>query len=165
MSFVASGAQMMSDLENILVKTMNGTPTKLKNVAELATGVEVRQGALVGQRRGEVAAAIVMILRGESSRAVIVRGKTKLEATNTTRRRHVKIYPYCDQTGLIDKPIKMVRTKLIEGATRRRPAGCCSRQHSRGAAGGLADSVVNAVRVHRHEMARLLRQPREPRRD
>ncbi|NUM68558.1 efflux RND transporter permease subunit [candidate division KSB1 bacterium] len=108
-------AQTMSDLENIVVKTMNGTPIYVKNVAEVTTGAEVRQGAVVMQGRGEVAAAIVMMLKGENSREVIARVKAKIEAINKTLPRHVKIHPYYDQTDLIEKTIKTVRTNLIEG--------------------------------------------------
>ncbi len=108
-------AQTMSDLENIVVKTMNATPIYVKNVAEVTTGPEVRQGAVVMQGRGEVAAAIVMMLKGENSREVIARVKTKIEEINKTLPRHVKIHPYYDQTDLIEKTIKTVRTNLIEG--------------------------------------------------
>ncbi len=108
-------AQTMSDLENIVVKTMNGTPIYVKNVAEVAIGAEVRQGAVVMQARGEVAAAIVMMLKGENSREVIARVKAKIEEINKTLPRHVKIHPYYDQTDLIEKTIKTVRTNLIEG--------------------------------------------------
>jgi len=108
-------AQTMSDLENIVVKTMNGTPIFLKNVAEVTTGPEVRQGAVVMQARGEVAAAIVMMLKGENSREVIARVKSKIEEINKTLPRHVKIHPYYDQTELIEKTINTVRTNLFEG--------------------------------------------------
>ncbi|RIK80647.1 CusA/CzcA family heavy metal efflux RND transporter [candidate division KSB1 bacterium] len=108
-------AQTMSDLENIVVKTMNGTPIYVKNVAEVTTGAEVRQGAVVMQGRGEVAAAIVMMLKGENSREVIARVKTKIEEINKTLPRHVKIHPYYDQTGLVEKTIQTVRTNLFEG--------------------------------------------------
>jgi cobalt-zinc-cadmium resistance protein CzcA len=108
-------AQTMSDLENIVVKTMNATPIYVKNVAEVATGAEVRQGAVVMQSRGEVAAAIVMMLKGENSREVIARVKAKIEAINKTLPRHVKIHPYYDQTDLVEKTINTVRTNLFEG--------------------------------------------------
>jgi cobalt-zinc-cadmium resistance protein CzcA len=107
--------QTMSDLENVVVKTMDGTPIYLKNVAAVTTGPEVRQGAVVMPGHGEVAAAIVMMLKGENSREVIRRVKAKIEEINKTLPRHVKIHPYYDQTDLVEKTINTVRTNLLEG--------------------------------------------------
>src|SRR3990172_9228607 len=108
-------AQTEQDLENITVKNENGTPVYIKNIARVTTGPEVRQGAVVMQGRAEVAAAIVMMLRGENSRKVIERVKTKIEEINKTLPPHVKIHPYYDQTELVNKTITTVRTNLLEG--------------------------------------------------
>ncbi|OGF97751.1 MAG: hypothetical protein A2Z06_01725 [Candidatus Glassbacteria bacterium RBG_16_58_8] len=105
----------LEDLEEIVVKTMGGTPVYLKNVAEVTIGPEVRQGAVVVPGRGEVAAAIVMMLKGENSREVIGRVKAKIEEINGTLPRHVKIHPYYDQTELVGKTIRTVIMNLSEG--------------------------------------------------
>ncbi len=103
------------DLENIIVKNESGTPVFIHNVAKVTLGAEVRQGAVVMQGRGEVAAAIVMMLKGENSRKVIERVKSKVEEINKTLPPHVKIHAYYDQTNLVDKTITTVKTNLIEG--------------------------------------------------
>ena len=108
-------AQNEHDLENIVVRTENGSPTYLKNIAWVTVGHESRQGAVVMQGRGEVAAAIVMMLKGENSQKVIERVKAKVEEINKTLPRHVKIHPYYDQTELVSRTISTVRTNLIEG--------------------------------------------------
>jgi cobalt-zinc-cadmium resistance protein CzcA len=108
-------AQSAQDLENIIVKNEGGTPIFIKNVANVTVGPEVRQGAVVMQGRGEVAAAIVMMLKGENSRKVIERVKAKIEEINKTLPPHVKIHPYYDQTELVNKTITTVRTNLLEG--------------------------------------------------
>jgi cobalt-zinc-cadmium resistance protein CzcA len=103
------------DLENIIVKNEGGTPVYIRNIAKVIVGPEVRQGAVVMQGRGEVAAAIVMMLKGENSRKVIQRVKAKIEEINKTLPPHVKIHPYYDQTDLVEKTITTVRTNLVEG--------------------------------------------------
>ncbi|HLF15505.1 MAG TPA: efflux RND transporter permease subunit [Bacteroidota bacterium] len=108
-------AQTVGDIENIVVGNNDGTPVYIRNVATVQPGAEVRQGAVVMQGRGEVAAAIVMMLKGENSRRVIERIKTKVDEINKTLPKHVKIHPYYDQTDLIDKTIATVRTNLLEG--------------------------------------------------
>jgi len=103
------------DLENIVVKNESGTPIFIHNIAKVSLGAEVRQGAVVMQGRGEVAAAIVMMLKGENSRKVIERVKSKVEEINKTLPPHVKIHAYYDQTDLVNKTITTVKTNLIEG--------------------------------------------------
>jgi cobalt-zinc-cadmium resistance protein CzcA len=108
-------AQTEHDLENIIVKNEGGTPIFVRNIAKVTVGSEIRQGAVVMQGRGEVAAAIVMMLKGENSRKVIERVKAKIEEINKTLPPHVKIHPYYDQTELVEKTITTVRTNLLEG--------------------------------------------------
>ncbi len=108
-------AQTERDLENIVVKSEGGTPIYIKNIANVIVGPEVRQGAVVMEGRGEVAAAIVMMLKGENSRKVIERVKTKVKEINKTLPPQVKIHPYYDQTELVNKTIGTVRTNLLEG--------------------------------------------------
>jgi cobalt-zinc-cadmium resistance protein CzcA len=103
------------DFENIIVKNEHGTPIYIKNVAQVTIGPEIRQGAVVMQGRGEVSAAIVLMLRGENSQKVIQRVKSKVEEINKTLPPHVKIHPYYDQTDLVQKTITTVKTNLIEG--------------------------------------------------
>lgn len=103
------------DLENIVVKNENGTPIYVRNIAKVQLGAEVRQGAVVMQGRGEVAAAIVMMLKGENSRKVIERVKEKVDEINKTLPPHVKIHAYYDQTDLVNKTISTVKTNLVEG--------------------------------------------------
>lgn len=108
-------AKNKRDLENIIVKNENGTPIYIRNVAKVTLGAEVRQGAVVMQGRGEVAAAIVMMLKGENSRKVIERVKEKVAEINKTLPPHVKIHAYYDQTDLVNKTISTVKTNLLEG--------------------------------------------------
>ena len=103
------------DLEDIIVRSEQGAPVYLRNVARIVIGPEARQGAVVMQGRGEVSAAIVMMLKGENSQKVIERVKAKVEEINKTLPRHVKIHPYYDQTDLVSKTISTVRTNLMEG--------------------------------------------------
>lgn len=107
--------QTEHDLEDIIVRSEQGSPIYLRNVAKITVGSEMRQGAVVMQGRGEVSAAIVMMLKGENSQKVIQRVKAKVEEINKTLPRHVKIHPYYDQTDLVNKTISTVRTNLIEG--------------------------------------------------
>jgi len=108
-------ARSEEDLENIVVKTVDGSPVFLRHVARVMIGPEPRQGAVVMQGRGEVSAGIVMMLKGENTQEVIKRVKQKVEEINRTLPPHVKIHPYYDQADLVDRTTSTVRTNLIEG--------------------------------------------------
>lgn len=60
------------DIENIAVKsTSDGIPVLLKDVATLNIGYATRFGAMTYNDEGEVAGAIVMMLKGANSNDVI----------------------------------------------------------------------------------------------
>lgn len=107
--------EKIEDIENIVLKNEGGSPVYVKNVANVILGSEVRQGAVTANGEKEVSAAIVMMLRGENSREVISRIKSKVEDINNTLPAGVKIKPYYDQTDLVDKTIQTVKTNLFEG--------------------------------------------------
>ena len=66
-----------ADIENIVLKSHAGTPTYLKDVAEVKIGEAVRQGAAMINGKDEAVGGIVMMLRGENSREVVERVKEK----------------------------------------------------------------------------------------
>ena len=63
----------LSDIENIIVKSNNGQPIYIRNIANVAFGTALRQGAATKDGKGEVVTGIVMMLKGENSRDVIAR--------------------------------------------------------------------------------------------
>ena len=70
------------DIENIVLKSSGGTPTFLKDVAEVRIGEAVRQGAAMINGQEEAVGGIVMMLRGENSREVVERVKKKVREIN-----------------------------------------------------------------------------------
>ncbi len=69
-------------MENIVLKSSGGTPTYLKDVAEIRIGEAVRQGAAMINGKDEAVGGIVMMLRGENSREVVERVKEKVKEIN-----------------------------------------------------------------------------------
>jgi cobalt-zinc-cadmium resistance protein CzcA len=66
--------------------------------------------------KGEVAGAIVMMLKGENSSAVIKRVKEKVKQIQQTLPEGVVIEPFLDRTKMVDHAIGTVQKNLIEGA-------------------------------------------------
>lgn len=92
-----------------------GVPVTVGDVAEIAYGPELRQGAVSKDARGEVVTAVVMALRGENSRELVKRIRNRVMEIGRSLPRGVRIEPYYDQTDLVNGTLRTVRTNLLEG--------------------------------------------------
>jgi cobalt-zinc-cadmium resistance protein CzcA len=108
-------AENLDDVRNTVITTNDDVPLFVKDIATVELGPEVRQGAVTANAEGEVVSGIVMMLRGENSRAVIERVKKKVAEINESLPEGVTITPYYDQTDLVNKTIRTVETNLLEG--------------------------------------------------
>ncbi len=106
------------DIENIVLKQNNGTPVYLKQVAEIKEGQAVRMGAAMKDGKYEAVGGIVMMLRGENSKAVVSRVKEKVHEINENNilPAGIKIVPYYDRTEIVNASVQTVNKALIEGA-------------------------------------------------
>ncbi|MNS04992.1 Cobalt-zinc-cadmium resistance protein CzcA [compost metagenome] len=108
-------AESLDDIARTPVTFRNGIAIRVRDIASVALGPEVRHGAVTANGEGEVVTGIVMMLRGENSRAVIERVKQKVALLNGSLPQGVQIVPYYDQTDLVDRTIRTVETNLLEG--------------------------------------------------
>ncbi|SMQ24671.1 cobalt-zinc-cadmium resistance protein CzcA [Pseudomonas helmanticensis] len=103
------------DIANIVMANVEGTPIRVKNVATVEIGRELRSGAATENGR-EVVLGTVFILIGENSRTVSQAVAAKLEQINKSLPAGVIAVPVYDRTHLVDKAIATVKKNLIEGA-------------------------------------------------
>jgi len=109
--------QSLSDIENIVLKSTGGTPTYLRDVAQVKVGEAVRMGAAT--RNGEEAVGgIVMMVRGENSRQVVARVAAKVKEINegTMLPDGIKLVPYYDRSDIVRASVGTVNKALIEGS-------------------------------------------------
>jgi cobalt-zinc-cadmium resistance protein CzcA len=104
------------DIENIIVVTHEHAPVYVRDVADVAIGAELRQGALTANGEGEAVAGIVLMLKGASGRDVVNAVKEKLPAIQKALPKGVQLVPFYDRTDLVKKAIHTVTTALQEGA-------------------------------------------------
>jgi len=105
------------DIENIVVKNnTNGIPVLVRDLASVGEGAATRYGAVCYNDQGEVAGAVVMMLKGENSSTVIKNVKKKIEAIQKTLPEGVVIEPFLDRTKMVNNAISTVETNLLEGA-------------------------------------------------
>lgn len=105
------------DIEAISIKdTEGGTPLLLKDVAEVKIGHAIRFGGMTLNGEGEVAGAVVMMVKGGNSSQVIKDVKNKIADIQKTLPEGVIIEPFLDRTKMVNNSIHTVETNLLEGA-------------------------------------------------
>jgi cobalt-zinc-cadmium resistance protein CzcA len=105
----------MADIENIVVKSAGGIPVRIRDVAAVDIGRELRTGAATGNGR-EVVLGTVFMLMGENSRAVSRAVDEKMAEINRTLPDGVQAVTVYDRTVLVDKAINTVKKNLVESA-------------------------------------------------
>ncbi|WP_343604425.1 CusA/CzcA family heavy metal efflux RND transporter [Fluviicola sp.] len=105
------------DIQQIVLKNLpDGTPLLLKDVANVRFGSAIRYGAMTFNTKGEVAGAVVMMLKGENSSDVVKRVKERIEEIQKMLPEGVVIEPFLDRTKMVNNAIETVETNLMEGA-------------------------------------------------
>jgi Cu(I)/Ag(I) efflux system membrane protein CusA/SilA len=104
----------ISDIENVPLKVVNGTPVFVKNVGTVHLGGDLRRGVAELNGKGEVVGGIVVMRYGENALTVIDGIKKKLAQIKSSLPPGVKIVPTYDRSTLINNSIATLREKLIE---------------------------------------------------
>lgn len=107
----------IEDIEKIFVKnTSGGTPLLIRDLADVRYGNATRYGALCYNDEGEVAGAVVMMLKGENSSKVVKNVKERVAQIQKTLPEGVIVEPFLDRTKMVNNAIGTVETNLLEGA-------------------------------------------------
>ena len=108
-------ADSIDDLAAIVVREDGGVPIRVRDVAEVSIGKELRSGAATQNGR-EVVMSTVFMLIGENSREVASGVGKKLEEVQASLPKGITATAVYDRTELVDKTLKTVQTNLLEGA-------------------------------------------------
>ena len=106
----------LEDIANIVLRTVDGTPVYIRDVAEVEYGAEIRQGAVTMNGQGEVVMGIVLQLRGANTKKVIEGVREKLVSIRESLPEGVQIVPVYDQADLVEKAIATVSKALGQAA-------------------------------------------------
>lgn len=105
----------LEDVTNITVKTVDGTPVKVGDVAKVQLGHATRFGAVTRNGEGEVVAGIAIMLKGENFQEVIKNVKERISQIQKSLPEGVVIEPFIDRTNLVDRVEGTIARNLIEG--------------------------------------------------
>lgn len=107
----------IEELGNIFVKHIEkGVPLYLKDVADIRIGHAIRYGAITYRNQGEVAGAVVLMLKGANAADVIKNVKERIEQIKKTLPEGITLDTFYDRTKMVNNAITTVRNNLLEGA-------------------------------------------------
>jgi len=107
----------LEDIGKIVVaNTGGGIPIQIRNIAEVNFGHATRYGAMTYNAEGEVVGAVVMMLKGENSNAVVNRVNERVAQIKKTLPKGVTIEAFLDRSDLVGRAIGTIERNLIEGA-------------------------------------------------
>ena len=102
-------------LRNIVVTAKDGSPIRVKDVATVGVGQEIRRGSVTAMGRGEAVLGLCFMTMGQNSKIVTTALKQRLEEIRPTLPSDVEIEVVYDRTELVDFVIDTVRRNLFEG--------------------------------------------------
>ncbi|GHS87290.1 hypothetical protein FACS1894201_08530 [Bacteroidia bacterium] len=105
----------LDDIGRIVIKTVNGMPVLIRDVAAVQFGSAMRYGAVTRNGEGEVVAGITLMLKGENFSKVIANVKERMVQIQKSLPEGVIIEPFIDRTELVGRTTGTIFTNLLEG--------------------------------------------------
>lgn len=107
----------LEDIGNIPIPINQGERSLfMRDVATIQFGHATRYGAMCFNDQGEVAGAVVMMLKGANSGEVIKNVKERVAQIQKSLPEGVVIEPFLDRSKMVNNAIGTVETNLMEGA-------------------------------------------------
>lgn len=107
--------QTVADIENVTIANKNAFPVRVKDVANVSIGHDLRTGAATYNGE-ETVLGIVMMMMGENSRKVARAVDDKIAEIQKSLPKGIVIETVYDRTHLVERAIATVQKNLLEGA-------------------------------------------------
>lgn len=117
--YLVRGIGLLEDLEgirNIHIKVVESTPVKIRDIAEVEYGKEIRRGVVSRNGSQEVVSGIVMKLFGTNTSQAIKRLYEKIPEVQKALPNGIHLVPYYEQAELIEQATWTVKKALLQGA-------------------------------------------------
>jgi len=105
----------IEQIKDIFVASRHGVPIRVRDVAEVEIGSEIRRGAVTADGKGEVVMGLGFMLMGENTHEITWNMKDRLEEIKAILPPNVKVETVYDRTELVDHVINTVKNNLFEG--------------------------------------------------
>lgn len=113
------GISLTTDLEqvrNIVIQAYDGTPIRIRDVADVKIGHEIKRAAVTANGEGETVLGLGFMLMGQNSHDVTKAMAERMEAIKKDLPDDVEIKAVYERTDLVDSVIETVNKNLLEGA-------------------------------------------------
>jgi cobalt-zinc-cadmium resistance protein CzcA len=104
-----------ADIENTVVRTRNGTPVLVRNIARVVEAYTPRRGSVARNDAIESIEGTVLLRRGENPRTVLAGLHEVVDEINGELPPGMHIVPFYDRTRLVDTTLKTVSHNMLEG--------------------------------------------------
>lgn len=105
----------VDDIRDVIVKNEAGVPVRVRDLAEVGIGRELRTGAVTLNGEETVLGTVFMLI-GQNSRNVSQAVDKRMKEINRNLPKGVRAVTVYDRTNLVDKAIATVQANLLEGA-------------------------------------------------
>ncbi len=106
-----------AEIGGITIASQDGRPIRIRDVADVVEGTEIRRGVVTAEGRGEAVLGLGFMLMGQNSHVVAARLKAKMEdVKRKSLPEGTEVRVVYDRTELVDLVIATVRKNLFEGA-------------------------------------------------
>jgi cobalt-zinc-cadmium resistance protein CzcA len=105
----------LADIGEVVVSTRGAVPVRVRDVATIAIGGEIRTGS-ASENGHEVVVGTALMLIGSNSRTVAAAVDAKINQVRRTLPPGIEIQTVLNRTQLVDSAVKTVATNLGEGA-------------------------------------------------
>ena len=105
----------IEQIQDIVITAREGVPIRVRDVAKVAIGHEIRRGVVTANGRGEVVLGLGFMLMGENSYGVTRRLADKLKEVKSQLPAGARLETVYDRTELVDQVIDTVRRNLLDG--------------------------------------------------
>ncbi len=103
-------------IEDVVIAARKGVPIRVRDVARVEVGHEIRRGATTADGEGEAVLGLGFMLVGENSHAVTEALAKRLDEVKQRLPEDVSVEPVYERTELVDLVLKTVEKNLLEGA-------------------------------------------------
>jgi len=106
----------VTEIGNIVIASHEGTPVRVRDVAQVQIDHEIRRGAVTAEGKGEQVLGLGFMLMGENSHVVTRKLREQLTHAQTALPADVRLEAVYDRTDLVDNVIRTVEHNLLAGA-------------------------------------------------
>jgi cobalt-zinc-cadmium resistance protein CzcA len=104
------------EIADIVIKAYQGVPVRIRDVAQVEIGHEIRRGGVTANGKGEAVLGLGFMLMGENSRAVTERLRAKMVEIRRSLPEGVQVQEVYARTDLVDQVLETARDNLFHGA-------------------------------------------------